>query len=408
MKARPMRSTEGVVCRECGGLNQPDSRFCWFCGAKLPRYRRGPDGRPTVGLMVVQSLKWLSIAVVVLAVAGGFYYAVDRFVLPAFRDDPTPTVTVVTQTTSTSRSTTTTTTPRTNRVVAGGADRYATAIAISRLGFPGGAPALVLVAGDDYAEAISVTPLAVAWGGPVLLLPPEGIRDDLGTEIERLDPAQIFLVGVSRPNSVTTQLRDILDEPTVTRLDGDDPFKTAALVATEVKAKLETVSKVVIAPSDSFVEAIVVAPLAAANGWPILLASQNGDLPAATADAIEDLGATSALVVGTDVELTLSDVEKLVGADGFETAALIVQYAETQGMSFAHTAIVTGDAFPDGLVAGSYLALDKGILLLANDGRLPSVILSLFTDNLKAIRMLDFIALPDLVKDLANPSTGTT
>jgi hypothetical protein len=97
-----------------------------------------------------------------------------------------------------------------------------------------------------------------------------------------------------------------------------------------------------------------------------------------------------------------------VGGDSYETCALIANYAVTQGLSFAHTAFATGEDFPDGLSAGPYLALDKGILLLAKGEQLPSVILSLFTTNLKAIRILDFIALPGLAKDLASPSTATS
>ncbi|MFH0915169.1 MAG: cell wall-binding repeat-containing protein [bacterium] len=351
------------------------------------------------------SFKWLLSAVVLLAVLGGAYYAVDRFLLPALARSPTEAETSTTVTTSST--TTTTTTPRTDRVVAG-ADRYGTAIAISKLGFPAGAPALVLAAGDDYAEAVCAAPLAVAYGAPVLLVPPEGIGTDLSTEIERLDPSEIFLVGVSRPSRVTSQLRDILKEPTVTRLTGDDRYETAALVAKQVKVKRGTVAKVVIVPSDSFAEAIAVAPLAAVKGWPILLSPQNGDPPATTTDAITELGATSALVVGTDSTLTLTDVERKVGGDSYETAVLIAEYAVTQGLSFAHTAIASGEDSPDGLAAGPYLALDKGILLLSKDGRLTSATLSLLTANLATIRTLDFIALPDLAKDMASPSTGTT
>jgi putative cell wall-binding protein len=406
---RSVKSPKGIVCRECRGLNKPGSRFCWFCGAPLPRIGRGPGGGWTVWGLILQGLKWLVAVAAVAAVAVGLYYSVDRVFLPILQKDETPATTVIATTTSTARpTTTTTTTPRDDRIVAGGADRYATAIAISELGFPEGAPALVLVAGDDYAEAISATPLAVAYEGPVLLLPPDGIRDDLGAEIRRLDPSRIFLVGISRPRSVTTQLKDILEKPEVTTLTGDSPYEIAALVAGEVKTKLETVSKVVIVPSDSFIEAIAVAPLAAAKGWPILLVGEGGDVPRATANAIEDLEVDSALVVGTTIELTLDDVETRVGDDGYETAALIVEYALTQGLRFTHTAIATGDAFPDGLVTGSYLALDKGILLLAKSGRLPPVMLTFLTDNLKSIRTLDFIAMPDLAKDLASPNAGTT
>ena len=400
-----MESTHRIKCRACRGLNDPDSQFCWHCGASLRRQGYKSGGGRKVGRVIARGLKWLLSVVVLVAVLVGAYYAVDRLLLPALGRSPTQAETSTTVTISST--TTTTTTPRADRVVAG-ADRYGTAIAVSKLGFPTGAPALVLAPGDDYAEAVCAAPLAVAYGAPVLLVPPEGIGTDLSTEIERLDPSEIFLVGVSRPSRVTSQLRDILKEPTVTRLTGDDRYETAALVAKQVKVKRGTVSKVVIAPSDSFAEAIAVAPLAAVKGWPILLSPQDGDPPATTTEAITELGATSALVVGTNAELTLTDVERQVGGDAYETAALIAEYAVAQGLSFAHTAIATGEDFPDGLAVGPYLALDKGILLLAKDGRLPSVMLSLFTANLAAIRTLDFIALPDLAKDMARPSTGTT
>ena len=402
-----MESTNRIACRECRGLNDPSSHYCWYCGAPLRGQGLETSAAQKAGRVMARSLTWLLSIVALLAVAAGAFYAVDGFLLPALRHHPTQAETIITTTSTASSTTTATTTPRTDRVVAG-ADRYGTAIAISKLGFPTGAPALVLAAGDDYAEAVCAAPLAVAYGAPVLLVPPEGIGTDLSVEIQRLGPSQVFLVGLPRPSRITSQLRSILKEPTVTRLAGADSYETAALVAKEIKTKLGTVSKVVIAPSDSFAEAIAVAPLAAAKGWPILLSPHNDDPPAATTDAITELGATSAIIVGSSAKLTLTDVERQVGGDSYETCALIANYAVTQGLSFAHTAFATGEDFPDGLASGPYLALDKGILLLAKGEQLPSVILSLFTTNLKAIRTLDFIGLPGLAKDLASPSTGTT
>ena len=403
-----MKSTKGIVCRECRGQNKPGSRYCWFCGAPLPRLGRGPSGNWTTVGIILQVVRWLTAIAVVLAVVAGLYYAVDHYLLPLFQKDETPTTVVVVTSTSTTRSTTTTTTlpPRDDHVVKAGDDRYATAIAISKLGFPGGSPALVLVNGEDFSEALSVTPLAAAYDGPVLLLPPEGVRDDLATEIRRLSPSRIFLVGVSKPKTVTTQLREIVEQLEVTSLAGNDAYEIAALVATEIQTKLETISKVVIAPANSFIEAIAVAPLAAAKGWPILLAAEDGTLPRATRNAIKSLEVDAALVVAAGVEMTLTDVETKTGANGYETAAFIAEYAASQGMTFKHTAVATGDAFPDGLVAGSYLALDKGMLLLTKSGRLPTAALSLFTDNEKTIRRLDFIALPELAQSLARTAGG--
>ena len=101
-------------------------------------------------------------------------------------------------------------------------------------------------------------------------------------------------------------------------------------------------------------------------------------------------------------------MERRVGTDSLDTVALIVQYALEQGVTFQHTAIASGDDFPDGLVTESLLARTGGILLLTQEGRLPAQMQSLFDANRAAIRTLDFIALPSLAKAIATPDTDTT
>ena len=302
----------------------------------------------------------LVLVVALLGIAYGIYYSADRYLLTALGPEPIEGEVETVSTTTVFASTTSTTVSRENRVVAGAADRYGTAIGISKLGFPDGAPALVLVPGDDYSEGVGAAPLAVAHKGAVLIVPPDGLTDELSAEIARLGPEKVFLVGLSRPNKVTEQLQDVLSDPDVKVLQGDDPSETAALVAQEVAAEIGTVEKVVIVPSDSFADAIAVAPLAAAQGWPILLAGEDGELPRATTAAIEELGVTSALVVGTVVDVDLDDVERQVGADSDETAALLAAYALEQGMSFEHVVIASGSSFPEALVAGPYVALGQG------------------------------------------------
>ena len=402
-----MESSRRIVCRFCKGLNTPGSLFCEYCGASLREQGYKPSGRQRTGRVMARGLKRLIFVVVLLAVLAGIFFAADNFLLPALRRGPSKaasatTVSVVASTT------TTTVVPRTDQLVQG-ADRYATAIALSKLGFATGAPALVIAPGDTWTNAVCAAPLAAAYGGPLLLIPADGIDTNLGTEIQRLNPSQIFLIDVPHLTRVKNKIKSLLtNNPTITSLSGNDRFDTAALIADQIKTKLGTISKVVIAPSDSFAEAIAVAPLAAAKGWPILLSPANADPPSTTTDEIKSLGATSALVVGTVAKLDLTDVQRQLGGDSYETSALIAKYAVTQGLSFAHVAIATGEDFPDGLAAGPYLALDKGILLLAKGQQLTSAVLSLFNENQKAIRKLDFIALPTLAQQMAVTGAGTT
>ena len=272
-----MAWTSRVKCPECRGKNDSNRRFCAQCGASLPP--RGYDSGPSIAGRIARGFGVLVLVVALLGIAYGIYYSADRYLLTALGSEPIEGEVETVSTTTVFASTTSTTVSRENRVVAGAADRYGTAIGISKLGFPDGAPALVLVPGDDYSEGVGAAPLAVAHKGAVLIVPPDGLTDDLSAEIARLGPEKVFLVGLSRPNKITEQLQDILSDPDVKVLQGDDPSETAALVAQEVAAEVGTVEKVVIVPSDSFADAIAVAPLAAAQGWPILLAGEDGELP---------------------------------------------------------------------------------------------------------------------------------
>lgn len=404
-----MEWNDRIRCRNCRGLNEAGRMYCSVCGAPLPR--KDDRGRASIARRVARGVGALVLAVALLGVAYGIYWAADHYFLDALgsvEEEQVGTVTTVTEIIST---TTTTEPAREDRVIAAGADRYATAINITKLGFPEGAPALVLVAGDDFPEGMVAAPLAAAYKGAILLVPPDGLTEELSAEIARLGPTRVFLVGVARPTRVTNQLTELLQEPEIENLAGDDAYETAALVAKQVAAELGTVKRVVIVSSAGFADAIAVGPLAAANGWPLLLAREDGELPRTTTRAISDLEVTEALVVGLETELDLDTVERQAGADSDETAALVAAYAAEQGLDFVHTVLVSGDGFPEALVAAPYVALDKGMLLLAKGGELPAATKALLDENLEEVATLDFIALPALAKEMkqtAGGASGTT
>jgi hypothetical protein len=85
----------------------------------------------------------------------------------------------------------TTTARPTSRIA--GADRYATAVQISRTAFPNGAPTVYLANGTRSADALAGKSLT---DGPILLVP--GCGDVPGTvlaEIRRLDPTRVVALG---------------------------------------------------------------------------------------------------------------------------------------------------------------------------------------------------------------------
>jgi putative cell wall-binding protein len=146
----------------------------------------------------------------------------------------------------------------------------------------------------------------------------------------------------------------------------------------------------------AYPDALSVAPLASAEGWPILI-TKTATLPAATASAIESSGAGASLVVGSssaisyDVQDDLPSPTRVGGRDRYETSAQLAAYAATHGCSFRHVALATGATFPDGLVAAPYLALDRGLLLLTRTDIMPPPLTSAISGNRAVIERLDAI-----------------
>ncbi|MBT8207243.1 MAG: hypothetical protein HKN07_10490 [Acidimicrobiia bacterium] len=77
-----------------------------------------------------------------------------------------------------------------------GADRYATAAAISASEFSPGIATVYIGTGADFPDALAAAPLTMA-AGPVLLVQPDSIPAATATELARLGPTEIVLLGGS-------------------------------------------------------------------------------------------------------------------------------------------------------------------------------------------------------------------
>jgi hypothetical protein len=77
-----------------------------------------------------------------------------------------------------------------------GNDRYSTAADIVQDSFPAGPVPVVLIAtGEAFADALAGGPAADALGGPVLPVAKAGIPAPILSELDRLDPARIVILG---------------------------------------------------------------------------------------------------------------------------------------------------------------------------------------------------------------------
>ncbi|STD03823.1 N-acetylmuramoyl-L-alanine amidase LytC precursor [Dermatophilus congolensis] len=167
------------------------------------------------------------------------------------------------------------TTPPTLTRIAG-TDRYSTATAISQKYWPNGSSTIYLANGLNRADALAAGPAAAHAEAPLLLTTPNSIPETVLTEIHRLQPTTIYLVGGTKalPERLTQQLRDI---PHITRIAGTNRYTTAAALA----ATIPHPNKVYVASGhdDDWPDAITAGAAAAGEHAPLLLASPAG-LPA--------------------------------------------------------------------------------------------------------------------------------
>jgi N-acetylmuramoyl-L-alanine amidase/putative cell wall-binding protein len=264
-----------------------------------------------------------------------------------------------------------------------GPDRYATAAAISAATFPSPpVPVAYVATGANFPDALAGGPAAAAEGGPVLLVTRDAIPAVVATELRRLRPARIRVLGGPSvvSSAVLTALTAYTSGP-VTRLAGPDRYATAATVVGDRFGG--AVGPVFVATGTNFPDALAGGAAAAASGAPIVLAAAS-DVPAATMAALATLTPTGFVLLGGPSVLGPAVVAELQaaypavpvtrwsGPDRYATSAAISAAAFGAGAATAFLA--TGTNFPDALAGVPAAALADGPLLLTRRDCLPPVV----------------------------------
>jgi putative cell wall-binding protein len=89
-----------------------------------------------------------------------------------------------------------------------GADRYATAVAISAGTFAS-AETVYVATGRNFPDALSAGPVAGLSAGPLLLVPGSSVPPNVQAELRRLDPEEVVILGGEGvvTNAVLTQIQ---------------------------------------------------------------------------------------------------------------------------------------------------------------------------------------------------------
>jgi putative cell wall-binding protein len=297
--------------------------------------------------------------------------------------------------------------------ISGGGDAVATAISVSRTGFPEGAASVVLATSLDFPDALSATPLAGALQGPLLMTRPDTVTAELAAEIRRLGPARVVIVGGPGvvPEAIAARLRE-LGVPKVERLGGAGRHDTALQVARRLRTVDPTfrTDRAVVVSARAWPDGVTAGVLAAAMRAPVVLVERDGVPWQARAvmdewDTAHTIVAGGTGVVATATADALPGVERVAGADRAATAVALAERGRREGLIALRPVLVAQTSFTDALVGGPLAARLRSPLLFASTA-LPSVTATWVVEHRGEIDRIRVVGPASRVTDAALATAG--
>ena len=262
-----------------------------------------------------------------------------------------------------------------------GADRYATAAAVSGAHFTAGVPVAYVATGANFPDALAGGPAAARSGAPILLVTDIAVPSATAAELNRLRPARIVVLGGAGvvSDGVVAALDAYDAGGGVSRLAGVDRYETAATVSAATFAPGAPIA--VIASGASFPDALVGGVAAARLGGPVLL-TRHDELPAPTDAELRRLAPGRIIVVGGSgvvsdrllsnlAAYSVGGATRLGGVDRYATAVAVSAGLFPNASSLF---IATGRNFADALVAVPPAGMGGGALLIVPGGSAPPAV----------------------------------
>ncbi|PRY69349.1 putative cell wall binding repeat protein [Glaciihabitans tibetensis] len=194
-----------------------------------------------------------------------------------------------------------------------GADRFSASAAISSANFDPNVATVYVASGLNFPDALSGAPVAAKESAPVLLVTVDDIPRSVVSELDRLNPAKIVVLGGI--NSISEAVANSLSEHTatkdradVTRLAGADRFSASA----EISARSFSVDTpiVYIANGLKFPDALSGAPVAGRANAPVLLVT-NDAIPESIATELRRLNPERIVVLGGSQSVSIAVEDEL-------------------------------------------------------------------------------------------------
>lgn len=175
-----------------------------------------------------------------------------------------------------------------------GTNRYEVSAGIAQAYSPG-VDVLYVASGENFPDALSIGALAGHHGVPVLITPQDRLANVVAAQIDRLQPADIVVVG--GPGAVSGTVVEALRSHTagsVTRIEGPNRYAVSAAIADMFPRGQ---ARAYVATGTLFPDALVGAARAGSQGVPVLLTKPVG-LTSVSGTALSRLEAASGVLLG--------------------------------------------------------------------------------------------------------------
>ncbi|MEO6942444.1 MAG: cell wall-binding repeat-containing protein, partial [Terrimesophilobacter sp.] len=255
-----------------------------------------------------------------------------------------------------------------------GVDRYETSVKISEKWNT--ATKVYIANGLGYADALSAGPAAAHFHAPLLLTAPASLPPVVVTELNRLHPTEIVIVGGVGAVSAAVEnaLNALSFHPLVTRVAGIDRYATSRALAIDTWGP-GSLGTAYLATGTDFPDALSAAPAAAHFGGPVvLIPGMASSVDTATLNLLTYLGvdkikiAGGAGVVSAAIEAqvrTIFGTGNVTRNGGIDRYATSVAINADEFTSASTVYLAQGMGFPDAL-AGAAIAGNNGAPLFVS------------------------------------------
>ena len=269
-----------------------------------------------------------------------------------------------------------------------GATRYQTMNGLVDLMSAGKNGVVIVASATNYPDALAASSLAGCYDpAPILLTDPSGLTEEVKSQIQKLNPSFIYIVGGE--SAVSSTVEDQLkanSQAYIQRLSGQTRYETSLRIAKTAynvaSIDGEAPWQVIIATGTTFADALSVSPYSYAGKMPILLCDPMAGLSDDALAFLKAKGIRNAMIVGgnqavpSSVEAQLESVgvsyNRYFGSTRYETSVKIAERASSlfnnsSVLGLSGSIFATGKNFPDALAAGPVAGHSRSFVLLVDD-----------------------------------------